>query len=219
MLIVVSGIMPRPLLDELREFLPRAPFEDGRSTAGWSAALVKRNAQASPDPAVDMWREKLAAILAAHPVFHLAAQPRRIIGPMLSRYVAGDEYGPHVDEPMMDGARVDLAFTLFLSEPETYDGGELTIDSPSGAEAHKHEAGSVVLYPATTLHRVAPVRRGTRYAAVGWVRSLIREPARRELLFDLETARRGLFAQHGKTPEHDLLSKTYANLQRMWCED
>lgn len=219
MQIVVSGIVPRPMLEELQDALRRAAVEDGRTTAGWSAALVKRNAQASADPAIDMWRERLVAQLTAHPVFHLAAQPKRIIGPMFSRYAPGDAYGPHVDEPILDGSRADLAFTLFLSPPVDYDGGELTIDSPAGAETHKHEAGSVVVYPATTLHSVAPVSRGVRYAAVGWVRSFIRIAAQRELLFDLETARRRLFEQHGKTAEHDLLSKTYANLVRMWCEE
>lgn len=219
MQIVVSGIVPRPMLDELRDLLQRAVFKDGRATAGWSAGLVKHNTQATADPAIDMWRERLAALLRAHPVFHLAAQPKRIIGPMFSRYAPGDAYGPHVDEPMMDGSRVDLAFTLFLSPTDDYDGGELTIDGPAGADAHKHEPGSVVVYPATSLHSVAPVSRGVRYAAVGWVRSFIRDPAQRELLFDLETARRRLFEQHGKTPEHDLLSKACANLVRMWCED
>lgn len=219
MQIVVSGIVPRPMLEELQDVLQRAAFEDGRTTAGWSAALVKQNTQASPDPAIDMWRERLAALLTAHPVFHLAAQPKRIIGPMFSRTSAGEGYGPHVDEPVMDGSRVDLAFTLFLNPPDDYGGGELTIVNPAGAETHKHDAGSVVFYPATTLHSVAPVNRGVRYAAVGWVRSFIRDPAQRELLFDLETARRRLFEQHGKTPEHDLLSKSYANLIHMWCLD
>lgn len=219
MLIVTDAIVDLATVSELLEVLARLPFEDGRSTAGWSARIVKSNNQASPDPALDLWRDRLAAVLLRSPLFHLAAQPKRIIGPMFSRYEPGDAYGPHVDEPIMDGSRADLAFTLFLSEPDTYDGGELMIDSPAGTEAHKHRAGSLVLYPATTLHHVSPVTRGARYAAVGWVRSLIRDASQRELLFDLETSRRRLFDQHGKTHEIDLLSKCHANLIRMWADD
>jgi PKHD-type hydroxylase len=219
MQIVVSGILPQPQLEELHGYLRRAPYEDGRATAGWSAALVKRNEQVSDDPAGDMWRERVAIALSSHPVFRLAAQPKRIIGPIFSRYRPGDAYGIHADEPIMDGSRVDLAFTLFLSPPQSYGGGELVIDGAAGEEAHKYDAGSALLYPATALHRVVPVHEGVRYAAVGWVRSFVRSPANRELLFDLETARQQLFQAHGKTAEHDLLSKCYANLLRMWCED
>lgn len=219
MLIVIPDVLSREQLTGLQDLLPRLDYADGRSTAGWSARLVKHNEQASPDPALDMWCARIRELLLAHPVFQISAFPKAIIGPLVSRYGPGQEYGPHVDEPLMDGARVDLAFTLFLSPPDTYDGGELTIEGPAGSDAHKHEAGSLVLYPATTLHQVMPVSRGDRYAAVGWVRSLVRDPARRELLFDLETARRRLFAEHGKTQDHDLLSKTCVNLMRMWCED
>lgn len=219
MLIVIAQVLGGEQLTELQSALSRADFSDGRLTAGWSARLVKRNSQAAPDPALDQWRDRVQSALSAHPVFRLAALPKRIIGPMFSRYQAGDHYGPHADEPLMDGTRIDLSFTLYLSPPESYDGGELTLDTHSGTEAHKYEAGSVMLYPANTLHHVAPVVRGTRYAAVGWVRSHVREAEKRELLFDLETARQRLFAREGKTAEHDLLSKTYANLVRMWCED
>lgn len=219
MLIVLEAMLTGPQLAELGELLARVPFADGRATAGWSAQLVKHNAQASPDPAVDMWRERIAAALTASPLFQLAARPRRIIGPLLSRHRVGDHYGPHVDEPIMDGTRTDLAFTLFLSDPAAYDGGELVIESPAASDAHKHAAGSLVLYPATTLHRVATVTRGERLAAVGWVRSLIRDAAQRELLFDLETARRRLFDRHGKTEDDDLLAKCCANLVRLWAQD
>jgi PKHD-type hydroxylase len=115
--------------------------------------------------------------------------------------------------------RTDVSFTLFLSAPDACDGGELVIDTASGEEAFKLPAGSLVLYPSTTLHRVVPVTRGERLAAVGWVRSLIRDPPQRELLFDLETARRRLFDREGKTADGDLLAKCAANLLRQWCDD
>jgi PKHD-type hydroxylase len=219
MLVVIESAIEACLVGELVGLLERVPFEDGKATAGWSARLVKQNTQASADPAIDMWRDRIAGLVAQHPMFQIAAMPKRIIGPLFSRYGVGDAYGAHVDEPVMDGARVDLSFTLFLSAPETYDGGELSIDSTAGVEAHKHAAGSLVLYPTTSLHFVSPVTRGVRYAAVGWVRSLVRDAARRELLFDLETARRSQFDRYGKTSEHDLLSKCHANLVRMWCDD
>jgi PKHD-type hydroxylase len=119
----------------------------------------------------------------------------------------------------MGGARTDCSFTLFLSPPASYDGGELILSTSAGEDAYKLAAGSLVTYPATCLHRVAPVTRGTRLAAVGWVRSLIRDASRRELLFDLETARRRLFDREGKSEDGDLLAKCAANLLRMWCED
>ncbi|HEY1246581.1 MAG TPA: Fe2+-dependent dioxygenase, partial [Hyphomicrobiaceae bacterium] len=123
------------------------------------------------------------------------------------------------DNALMGGARSDLSFTLFLADPADYDGGELVIDTPSGEEAFRLAAGSVVTYPATSLHRVTPVTRGERLGAAGWVRSYLRDPAQRELLFDLETARRRLFEREGRTAEADLLAKCAGNLMRMWCED
>ncbi len=153
------------------------------------------------------------------PYSRLATRPKTILGPLFSRYQPGHAYGAHVDDALMGGVRTDVAFTLFLSEPGSCDGGELIIDTAAGEEAFKLAAGSVVTYPATTLHRVAPVTRGERLAAVGWVRSFVRDAAHRELLFDLETARRRLFDRDGKTAEGDLLAKCAANLLRMWCED
>jgi len=152
-------------------------------------------------------------------VFALATRPKTILGPLFSRYEPGHAYGAHVDDALMDGVRTDVSFTLFLSAPETYDGGELVIESAAGEDAFKLGSGSVLTYPSTTLHRVAPVTRGRRLAAVGWVRSYIRDPAHRELLFELETARRRLFEREGKTADGDLLAKCAANLLRMWCED
>jgi PKHD-type hydroxylase len=128
-------------------------------------------------------------------------------------------YGSHVDDALMDGMRTDVAFTLFLCDPASYDGGELTIESAAGEEAFKLAPGTLVAYPATSLHRVNDVTRGARLAAVGWARSFIRDPARRELLFDLDSARRQLFAREGKSAEFDLIAKSFANLMRMWVED
>jgi PKHD-type hydroxylase len=129
------------------------------------------------------------------------------------------QYGSHVDDALMSGMRTDVSFTLFLSDPASYEGGELVIESAAGEDSIKLHAGALVAYPATSLHHVNEVTRGVRLAAAGWAKSLIRDAARRELLFDLDTARRQMFARNGKSSEFDLVSKSFANLMRMWAED
>ena len=151
--------------------------------------------------------------------FGLAARPKALSPLLFSRYDTTMHYGSHVDDALMNGMRTDVSFTLFLSDPKDYDGGELVIESAAGEETFKPAAGSLVAYPATSLHHVAEVTRGTRLAAVGWARSFIRDAARRELLFDLDTARRQMFAREGKSAAFDLVSKSAANLMRMWAED
>ena len=193
-------------------------FEDGRLTAGWSARLVKDNEQAREGAALSVLREWVANAILGHEVFNLAARPKALTPLIFSRYTEGRHYGSHVDNPLMNGIRTDVSFTLFLADLDSYDGGELVIESMAGEEEVKLAAGHLVAYDSTALHRVAPVTRGERLVAVGWAQSYVRDSARRELLFDLETARRNLFAQTGKSPEFDLLAKTSANLFRMWAE-
>ncbi len=219
MILSIADVLSAPDLEAVRDGLATASFVDGRATAGWSAKPVKSNLQASRGPDLERVRDLVETRLVEHTVFALAVRPKTILGPLFSRYEAGHAYGAHVDDALMGGVRSDVSFTLFLSPPETYEGGELIIDSSAGEEAIKLSAGSVVTYPASTLHRVAPVTAGVRLAAVGWVRSFIRDPARRELLFDLDTARRGMFDRYGKSAESDLLAKCAANLVRMWCDD
>jgi PKHD-type hydroxylase len=220
MYFVISDVLDNDAIADARAVLAKAAFADGRATAGWHAKLVKKNLQASAsDQKVVKLREALAEKILANPLFRLAARPKALTPLILSRYEPGMEYGSHVDDALMNGMRTDVSFTLFLSDPDTYDGGALVIETTGGEEDVKLPAGSMVAYASTTLHRVAPVSRGARLAAVGWARSFIRDPARREMLFDLDTARQSLFRQHGKTAEFDLLSKTSANLLRMWAED
>ena len=130
-------------------------------------------------------------------------------------------YGSHTDNALMGDQefwRADVSFTLFLSDPSTYTGGELVIENSDEERCYKLKAGSMIVYPSSTLHRVETVTDGVRLAAVGWVQSLIRDPANREILFDLDTTRRSLFTQSSKTIEFDLISKTYTNLLRKWAE-
>jgi PKHD-type hydroxylase len=219
MLIAIADILSADEIAHARDTLSRARFADGKSTAGWAARQVKDNLQAVPAPEIEALRHSFEARLRAHPTFSLAVRPHHVMGPMFSRYEAGHAYGTHVDDALLGGHRSDVSFTLFLSDPDTYEGGELVLDSAFGEEAIKLSAGSVIAYPATLLHRVAPVTHGVRLAAVGWVRSHVRDAAQRELLFDLDTARRRLFDRDGKTDEGDLLARCTANLLRMWCED
>lgn len=219
MLLSIANVLSSAEVEDALAALGRARFAEGRATAGWAARPVKVNAQARASDEIDTLRELIVERLRNNAVFEMAARPKRIIGPMFSRYRAGDTYGAHVDEPIMSGTRSDVSFTLFLTAPESYEGGELIIMSPAGEDAIKLPAGSAIVYPATTLHRVAPVVSGERLAVVGWVRSYIRDAAQRELLFELDTARRQIFKREGSSDTFNLVSKSVANLMRMWGED
>ena len=219
MILAIADVLSAADVAAVRAGLASATFADGKASAGWSARLVKSNLQASGGPDLDRVRALVETRLAEHAVFVLATRPKSIIGPLFSRYEPGHAYGTHVDDALLGGVRSDVSFTLFLSPPESYDGGELVIDTPAGEEAFKLAPGSLVAYPAAALHRVAPVTRGERLVAAGWVRSYIRDAAKRELLFNLDTARRRLFDREGKTADADLLAKCAANLMRLWCED
>src|SRR5262245_5583869 len=219
MILSIADVLPAADVAAICAGLARASFVEGGETAGWAARRVKANLQAAESPQIEGLRALIEARLMENEVFVLATRPKAIVGPLFPRYLPGHAYGTHVDNALIEGVRTDVSFTLFLCDPGSYDGGELIIEEASGEEAFKLPAGAAVCYPATTLHRVAPVTRGERLAAAGWVRSYVRDPRQRELLFDLETARRRLFERDGKTAEGDLLAKCAANLMRMWCED
>jgi PKHD-type hydroxylase len=220
MQIVIGNVLPADEIDTVCAALARARFVDGKATAGFAARTVKNNRQAEgSDRSLTIIRQLVAERILGNEIFRLAVRPKALSPLLFSRYERGMHYGSHVDDALMDGMRTDVSFTLFLSDPKSYDGGELTIESAAGEETFKLDAGALVAYSATSLHRVADVTRGARLAAVGWARSFVRDAARRELLFDLDTARRQLFAREGKSAEFDLISKSFANLLRMWAED
>lgn len=219
MILCIQGVLSPADLAVAREAAEGGAFRDGRDTAGWHARLAKDNEQAAPDDkplreAADLIAERLSQ----HEVFALAVRPKRLAPLMISRYAAGRSYGTHVDDAVMGGLRSDVSFTVFISPPAACDGGELVLERPEGEQSFKLEAGDAVVYPSRCLHRVNRVERGTRLVAVGWAQSLVRHAEHRELLFDLDTARRTLFAKHGKSPEFDLLSKSLSNLLREWAE-
>jgi PKHD-type hydroxylase len=220
MQIVIGNLLPAAEVKTVRAAVKRASFVDGRETAGFAARLVKNNRQAEgSDRSLETVRKLIAERILGNEVFRLAVRPKALSPLLFSRYEKAMNYGSHVDDAIMSGMRTDVSFTLFLCDPKDYNGGELVIESASGEETFKLDAGSLVAYPSTALHRVADVTRGVRLAVVGWARSLIRDAAQRELLFDLDTARRQIFARAGKTEEFDLVSKSLANLMRMWVED
>jgi PKHD-type hydroxylase len=220
MQIMIADVLSADEVKTVRAALEGARFIDGRETAGFAARTVKHNRQAAGDDrSLETVRKLVAARVLEHELFRLAVRPKMLSPLLFSRYEASMHYGNHIDDALMAGMRADVAFTLFLSEPDSYDGGELVIENSAGEDTVKLASGSLVAYPATTLHRVAEVRRGVRLAAVGWARSFIRDPAQRELLFDLDTARREMFARGGKSAEFDIVSKSLANLIRMWAED
>lgn len=221
MILCLANVLTEEDLAAVVRVFDRAPNRDGRTTAGWHARLVKDNRQLDPgDPAVAEARDRVRAALRRHEVFQAAVLPRHVRPPLFAFYEPGMGYGAHVDDALMGDppVRSDVSVTVFLAPPESYDGGELVLETSAGDQAYKLGAGQALIYPSTTLHRVEPVTRGRRAVAVTWVQSLVRDAAQREILFDLDTARRDVFKKDGKTPTFDLLSKTYANLLRRWSE-
>lgn len=217
MTIVVAEVLDAHELAAISAAVADIAFEDGRTTAGRFARDVKNNEQAAASPASAAILRKVEAALLRHPVFNMAAQPRRILRLLLSRYRQEQTYGRHVDNAIMEGGRTDLSFTLFLSTPESYEGGELIVEDALEERAIRLAAGDAVLYPSDTLHRVAPVTRGERLAVVGWLESWVRLPQQRQILADLEQSLNAVHAAEGKTLLFDQLSKTRSNLLRLWA--
>ncbi|MFM7426718.1 MAG: Fe2+-dependent dioxygenase [Elainella sp.] len=204
----------------LREQLAAAPFLSGKQTAGKYAQMVKQNTQLDPESAAYAEVSQLiVAALARSQRFQQIAYPKLIHPPLFSRYGPGMAYGTHVDSAIMGTAslRADLSLTIFLSDPASYEGGELVIQGDGGDCPIKLPAGSMVVYPASTLHRVEPVRSGVRLAAVTWVQSLVRDPSQREMLRDLSQVRDSLATQQSHRYEANLIAKTHANLLRQWA--
>ncbi|MGB8814579.1 MAG: Fe2+-dependent dioxygenase [Paracoccaceae bacterium] len=217
MLLAVENLLSPGQTVALRDAAAALRFQDGRKTAGRFAAEVKANDQAEPSAQLDAIVAQAEQALATNALFTSATRPAAMTRLILSRYRAGQTYGLHVDDAMMSGLRTDVSFTLFLSDPETYDGGALIIEDSFEQRAVKLPAGSLFLYPSTTLHRVEPVAAGERLAIVGWVQSSIRRADQREILFDLDRAVAQVHADTGKSALFDSLAKSRSNLIRMWA--
>lgn len=187
MILQIADLLDAGALTALREALADNDiWIDGRATAAGRARGSKNNQQAAPLAKAAQALSLIERAIFGNDIFKSAAQPAALARLMLNRYGEGMEYGAHVDAPYIDGVRTDLSFTLFLSDPEAYDGGALIIDSAGAEDALKPPAGTLALYPSTFLHRVERVTRGTRLAAVGWVKSRLRSAEHRAMAFELE---------------------------------
>jgi PKHD-type hydroxylase len=210
MLLAIENVLAKDDLARLTSDIAKLSFVDGRATAGPAAKSVKNNTQAT-GAGVDAVLAFVRRALDANSIFQAVAQVRAF-GPMLvSRYAVGQEYGLHVDNAFMGAVRSDLSFTLFLSDADSYEGGALRLELPAGSQAIRLPAGSLVLYPSTSLHCVEPVTRGQRLAIVGWVESRVLHSEAREALFDLANVRATLESVAGVDP----LQKVQSNLVRL----
>jgi len=222
MLLQVENLLSPEIVAQMNHSMDHATWVDGRVTAGHQSERVKHNLQLPEDsPEAHELGKLILSALSRNILFVSAALPRRIFPPLFNCYQAGMTFGAHVDNALRgDGnpVRTDLSATLFLSNPEDYDGGELLIDDTYGCHNVKLPAGHLILYPATSLHRVNPITRGVRRSCFFWVQSFVRDDAKRTLLFDLDVAIQRLTQRLQDAPELLQLTASYHNLIRMWAE-
>ena len=225
MLLHIPNVLPREQVEQIRAELEAADWTDGRETVGAQGAQVKRNQQLPDTSALRRQVGQLVqAALARHPLYHAATLPLRMLPPRFNRYADGGQYGFHVDGAVMalpgEGGqlRSDISCSLFLNEPEDYDGGELIISDTYGEHEVKLPAGDLIVYPSSSLHRVAPVIRGARLASFFWVQSLVRDDARRRMLFELDTSIQTLTRSGADAAAVLQLTGLYHNLLRQWSE-
>lgn len=225
MLMHIPEVLSKEQVAGMRAAMEGAEWTDGRQTVGPQGARVKRNLQL---PEASTLRRELGATvvaaLARHPLYHAAVLPLRTLSPRFNRYEGGGEYGFHIDGAVMatgdadTHVRSDISCTLFLSEPEEYDGGELIVSDTYGEHEVKLPAGDAIVYPSSSLHRVAPVTRGARIASFFWIQSMVRDDGARRLLLELDTAIRTLSASAADQASILQLTGVYHNLLRRWAE-
>jgi PKHD-type hydroxylase len=225
MLIRIPQVLTAQEVKQCREALETAEWGDGRGTAGYLSSRVKDNAQVPEGhPVARRLGDMILNALDKNQLFISAALPLKVVPPLFNRYSGGQSYGGHIDgavRPVFGTphrVRTDLSATLFLSEPQDYEGGELVVEDPLGERRIKIPAGDMVLYPGTSVHRVEPVTRGVRLAAFFWIQSMVREDSKRDLLFQLDTALQQLgrdVPDHGSVVQ---LMGVYHNLVRLWSD-
>lgn len=222
MSLILQEVLAPEDLNRVRPELDAVAWADGKRTAGAAARGVKENLQADgSDPRVQALEQFVVNALRRHPMFEIAARPAKISRLLFSKYEPGMTYGAHTDDALMgrsdDKLRTDLAFTIFLAERDTYEGGALVVTSALGDQEIALDAGDAILYPAGSIHYVAPVTRGARLAAVGWVQSFVPDVSQRETLFDLSVTRARLSEAGVARDELLRLDKSISNLLRMWA--
>jgi PKHD-type hydroxylase len=232
MMVHIPGVLEAAVLRRCLEILAEADWQDGRVTAGHQSGKVKHNQQLPEgSPAALLLGDIVLAALERSPLFMSSVLPQRVFPPLFNRYDAGMRFGSHVDNAIRPLAgspvrlRTDVSATLFLSEPDSYDGGELVVEDTYGSHAVKLPAGDLIVYPSSSLHHVTPVTRGARLASFFWVQSLIRDTGKRALLFDLDMA---IMDVNRQLPEAanatevpspaTALTGVYHNLLRRWAE-
>jgi len=225
MIIAIPNVLTAAQVTETRQLLESTQWVDGRITAGHQSARAKDNQQLPEDsPLARKLGETIVGALERNPLFVSAALPARIFPPLFNRYTPGHSFGIHVDNAVRQirgtphRVRTDLSATLFLSAPEEYDGGELIVEDTYGQHSIKLPAGHMVLYPASSLHKVQAITRGARVASFFWIQSMVRSDADRSLLFDLDLAIQGLNREHSEHPTAIQLTGVYHNLLRRWAE-
>jgi len=223
MLLNIPDVLSPAKLEQVRAILERARFVDGKLSAGKAARRVKRNEELATDAReLSQLNNIVMGSLVQHPTYQSAVLPIKIATPFYARYTHGMTYGDHVDDPVMGPPqgryRSDVSTTVFLNEPEEYEGGELVVRTPFGDQQVKLPAGHAVVYPSSSLHHVAKVTRGQRLVAITWAQSMIREPQRRELLYELNLARESLLHRRPEEEETKRVDVAYVNLVRMWAE-
>ncbi|HUQ52740.1 MAG TPA: Fe2+-dependent dioxygenase [Gammaproteobacteria bacterium] len=226
MMVQIPAVLTAAQVAEVRRLVDSADWVDGNATSGAQAALTKRNRQLPEDsPPGKRAGEIVLDALGRNSLFMAAALPAKVWPPLFNRYGGGEQFGVHVDNAVrlkrggVERLRSDLSATLFLSDPETYEGGELTVEDTYGAHSVKLAAGDLILYPASSLHHVTPITAGERLASFFWVQSMIRDDAQRRVLFDLDVAVQRLAVELGQAHASVVaLTGTYHNLLRMWAE-
>ena len=222
MLITIEGVLSPEEVAAARAFMVQGEFQDGGLSAGKMAVGVKDNLEL--EQGSDIFKRLNAVVfekLLRHPNFQAAALPNKTAAPFYSRYSKGMKYGAHVDNPLMGSGpylRTDVSSTLFLSDPDSYQGGELCVMTGFGEQQVKLAAGSAVVYPSSSLHHVAEVTEGERQALVVWMQSCVRDPAQREVLYQIWQSRESLLAADPQGEDTQRIDYVYANLVRMWAE-
>jgi len=220
-LITIPELLNEAQVAKIKEIVAGENFVDGKLSAGMAAERVKENEELEQEP---QRQQRLNRILMAsvghNPRFRSFALPNRMADFIVARYQPGMHYGDHVDDPIMGGGkfRTDVSMTIFLNEPDTYEGGELVIRTPFGDRKVKLAAGSAVVYPSSSVHHVADVTRGERLVALTWMQSFVRNAAQRELLFELDQAREHLLRSEPDSEHAKAVDRSYANLLRMWAD-
>jgi PKHD-type hydroxylase len=225
MMLHIPKLLEPEVVAHCRQVLLDAEWTDGRVTAGHQSTRVKHNRQIlEGSPVARELGDVVLEALERSPLFVSAALPQRVFPPLFNRYDRDMVFGPHVDNALRASPgspvrmRTDLSATLFLSDPDSYDGGELVVDDTHGSHPVKLPAGDLILYPASSVHHVVPITRGCRLASFFWIQSLVRDDGQRALLFDLDNAIRRLGADHPAHPSVVQLTGVYHNLLRSWAE-